>query len=528
LRTPAWESGDWVLVTGTTGFLGPALAHELISRGHRVLCLVRATTPAYARQRIVQALTTWTGDVEHLLETGRLAVLRGDIHLPSCGLPGELRRSLRGHVTALVHAAGSTRFTATSDGEPERTNVRGTRDVLDLTRELDCRDWHLISSAYVAGSTTEAWETAVEVPPCFRNAYERSKWGEEELARREARETRATLTVYRPSIIVGHSETGRTTGFMGIYYLFRATSLLARAASQQPDIDRHRIPLRIPATPEKCPNLICIDDVADAFGDLFENAAAHGGVYHLTHPAPPSNAEIKRMLEEYYDIAGGRFVGETESVAGVDERRSDLTNPFQRLFDEMTAPVRDYLFDAPRFDRSRVDEFVRCRPAPWTDERLRRLISTAETGGWRSSGYQRQVSGDTSAIAEYFREHLPQAMAQSKFSSVEDVALTVRFEIGRQAEGHWWCRFQDGRVIAAEPADSQPADVIYRASESRFWAAVAGEITGAELFLSGEAQIEGDIERALKFAMILEEFVREHPYRRRDHTDSPNNASRSK
>ncbi len=44
-----------------------------------------------------------------------------------------------------------------------------------------------------------------------------------------------------------------------------------------------------------------------------------------------------------------------------------------------------------------------------------------------------------------------------------------------------------------------------------FWRAVAGEVTGAELFLSGDARIEGDIERGLKFAMILEQFVREFP-----------------
>jgi len=56
--------------------------------------------------------------------------------------------------------------------------------------------------------------------------------------------------------------------------------------------------------------------------------------------------------------------------------------------------------------------------------------------------------------------------------------------------------------------------VVYRTTPIAFWRAVAGEVTGAELFLSGDARIDGDIERGLKFAMILEQFVREFPCRR--------------
>ena len=132
--------------------------------------------------------------------------------------------------------------------------------------------------------------------------------------------------------------------------------------------------------------------------------------------------------------------------------------------------------------------------------------------GWRTSGYERQVAAAPNAIRTYFREFLPERLAESSIGQMEQLGLTVRFEIGKQPHGRWWCRFQDGRVADVAPASNQPADVTYRTSESRFWAAVAGEITAAELFLAGEADVLGDIERALKFAMVLEEFVQEHPY----------------
>jgi nucleoside-diphosphate-sugar epimerase len=516
VRTATRDSGDWVLVTGATGFLGAALVAELLGRGRRVLCLVRAATPANARTRIADALRNWTRSVERLLETGRLAVLRGDVCQAHAGLNDPLRATLRGRVAALVHAAASTRFTATGNGEPERTNVTGTRHVLELAQELECRDWHLISTAYVAGVVDEAREVAGLAPPLFRNAYERSKWDAERLAESEARAGRAALTIYRPSIVVGHSATGRATRFTGIYYLFRATSLVARAADQRPRTDRRAIPLRIPATPDGCPNLICVDDVAKAFGDLVDQAAAHGGVYHLTHPAPPTNAQIKRVLEQYYDIGGGGFTVGDGSAATRATPCDDVSSPFQGLFDAMTRPLRDYLFDAPRFDRTQVERFVRRPPAAWTDDRLRRLIAAADTAGWRSIGSDRQSDVDAGEIAAYFREYLPQTMADSAFSRVGPLDLAVRFEIGRRPEGRWWCRFRGRCDMKVEPAGEQPWDVTYRTSESRFWAAVAGEITGAELFLSGDAQIEGDIERALKFAVMLEELVHRYPYHKGD------------
>ena len=40
------DSKPWVLLTGATGLLGSAILHELLVRGHRVLCVVRAVTPA--------------------------------------------------------------------------------------------------------------------------------------------------------------------------------------------------------------------------------------------------------------------------------------------------------------------------------------------------------------------------------------------------------------------------------------------------------------------------------------------------
>jgi predicted lipid carrier protein YhbT len=46
-----------------------------------------------------------------------------------------------------------------------------------------------------------------------------------------------------------------------------------------------------------------------------------------------------------------------------------------------------------------------------------------------------------------------------------------------------------------------------------YWDAVAGRTDPREVFLSGRAEVFGDVERALKMAMILHAFNTEFPYR---------------
>ena len=455
-----------------------------------MLCLVRATRPAEARARVRQALQPWLPEVERLLETGRLAVLRGDIGAPAAGVGCESENALRGRVVSLVHAAASTRFETDAAGDPARTNVHGLAEILQLAGRLACRDWHLISTAFVAAPQ--------------RNAYESSKLQGERIAVRSARELGATLTIYRPSIVVGHSRTGYAARFSGIYHLFRATSLLAREAKQQGQARAVR--LRIAAPPGGRPNLICVDDVAGAFATLYSEPAARGGIYELTHPEPPSNSAIKEVLEAHYGICGGSFA-ETESV-----RCRGPVAELQALFEHASAPIRHYFDDARHFSRVATERFVHKPPSPWTRERLLTLLAFAERAGWRSHRALPDERRDPSLIARYFQEFLPQAFARVHVGRMRQPSVRVQFSVGAQCEGQWTLDIRRGRMHVVSPGDDRPADVTYQTSETHFWAAVAGTVSGPELFLSDEAQVGGDIERALKLARILADVVDRYPY----------------
>lgn len=501
-------SSPWVLLTGATGFVGQCLLGELLDRDYRVLAIVRGASPADARSRLAAALAPWKRDVERYLETGRLAVLRGDLHQDGLGISPDVVQNLRGSIASVVHAAGSTAFHARADGEPARTNVDGTREIFRVARECGCLEWHLISTAYVCGTSERAAEQLYLKKPTFHNAYEHSKWTAEIESSRTAAECGATLTIYRPSVVVGNSRTGVATRFVGAYYLFRATSLLARAAAQQSGMDRHQIPLRISADPDARPNLVFADDVARDFADLFDNQKSRGGVYHLTHPTPLSNRQIKSALERRYNIGGGRFVGATTTIPAADQ------SSYEEIFSGVTDSISSYIFDSPTFDRRGADEFLR-RPATcWTEQRLLRLIDYAESVGWKQGRRDADAHAELNGFGAYFERFLPRGVERSRIGRLSQLDVDVRFQIDDADDGDWWCRFRNGRVTETRRTEGRIADLIYHTTPMAFWRAVAGEITGAELFLSGDAQIEGDIERGLKFAMILEEFVRECPCRR--------------
>jgi HAD superfamily hydrolase (TIGR01490 family) len=141
-------AGKHVLLTGVTGFVGEALLRLILAEvpDVRLTLLIRpkGSTPGTERARALLGkgiFTSLAEDPETLL-AGRVSVLEGDLSdVPP--LPTDL--------DAVVHCAGDVSFDPPVD-EGFRTNVVGTRDLLDRIREAggDVHYVH-ISTAYVAG-----------------------------------------------------------------------------------------------------------------------------------------------------------------------------------------------------------------------------------------------------------------------------------------------------------------------------------------------------------------------------------------
>ena len=111
-----------------------------------------------------------------------------------------------------------------------RVNVGGTRNVIDLARSLPhLKQFHHVSTCYVAGKREGViLETELRHDAGYRNFYEESKY----LAELEVDSAKVDLpvTIHRPAVVCGDSQTGETGKYDGVYYLIHYSASLAQHA----------------------------------------------------------------------------------------------------------------------------------------------------------------------------------------------------------------------------------------------------------------------------------------------------------
>src|SRR5262249_24887544 len=151
-----------------------------------------------------------------------LRVFEGDISLPQLGLTDAARAELAASTNEVWHCAASLSFQQEDREEIFRMNVDGTRNVLDLVKDIPGHRLHHVSTAYIAGNRSDlALETEIDVGQTFKNAYEESKCRAELMIADAQSAGDIVASVYRPSIVIGDSRSGRVTHFHGVYAFIR-------------------------------------------------------------------------------------------------------------------------------------------------------------------------------------------------------------------------------------------------------------------------------------------------------------------
>jgi thioester reductase-like protein len=216
----------------------------------------------------------------------RVRVLEGDVCDMDLGLGGGEYKAIAKELTAIHHTAAIYYLGAKRD-LVERVNIDGTRTVLDLAG--DCAHLRRLvhwSTAEVSGARSGViLEEELDTGQRFRNVYEETKFKAERLVREAAR--RMPITILRPGVIVGDSQTGEIDKFDGPYYL-----LVLIVTSP---LDVH---LPLPGRGNAPLNLVPIDFVVDAAVALGKDPRAQGGTFHLTDPCPFSARTVYELVAQ--------------------------------------------------------------------------------------------------------------------------------------------------------------------------------------------------------------------------------------
>lgn len=289
--------GD-IVVTGATGFVGGELLKRLLGRlgGGRIVCPVRADSPAHAEERGRQRMIELIGTAEATLKAAKVEWIRADLEDERLGWDSHTWRRVATTTSEIYHCAASVTFDLPLD-EAQRINVDGTIHIHELAETAQAihgqfRRFHHVSTAYVSGCKAPARVDAHYLPEdraaAFRNSYERTKARAERFLRAKATETTddvVPVSIYRPSIVVGDTVTGVTDNWNVLYIPMKLQA-------------RGMLPF-FPSSGKALLDTIGVDFVVDGMLALGEESTESLEAFHLTAgPAVPTVDDLIRHTFE--------------------------------------------------------------------------------------------------------------------------------------------------------------------------------------------------------------------------------------
>ena len=347
-------------LTGGTGLLGTYILRDLLRAGHQVAVLARPCKKTSPRQRIDRILSYWEQEMGERLP--RPTIIEGDLQDESW---------LEKHADwfekncgSVIHCAASLTFYGPADAEPWRSNIDGTKKILSICEEFGIRRMHYFSTAYVAGSRRLFHENDLDVGQTLRNDYEQSKFEAEKLVR--AAKFLDRPTIYRPSIVVGDSQTAYTTTYHGFYAVLKlAHTLVSRMPLGSTSGRNLLVALGLDGSERK--NFVPVDWVAAVFDHIFSNPQFHGKTYHLTSPRPP-------LLRDFVDVVQDAVETYSPLAMETDPHKAD-ENWFFRNYVDQVQIYKAYLQDDPDFDSTNTQTAAPHLPCPVMDVDLMMFLA---------------------------------------------------------------------------------------------------------------------------------------------------------
>ncbi len=265
-------------ITGGTGFIGHNLIGELLKKKKKasIYVLVRKDS----RKKFERQKKAWGNSAK------RVIPVSGDLTRSMLGIPAKKRRELEGKIDHLFHLGAIYDLMADVESQV-RVNVEGTLNTVKFAENIKIRRLHHMSSIAAAGMYPGIFrEDMFEEAQGLDNPYYRTKHDSEAVVRNDCQ---VPWRIYRPGIVVGHSETGVIDKIDGPYYFFKMIQKMRKMLpSWMPTvgIEGGRI------------NIVPVDYVVEAMIHIAHKPRLDGMCFHLTDPKPKRIGEVLNLFAD--------------------------------------------------------------------------------------------------------------------------------------------------------------------------------------------------------------------------------------
>ena len=345
-----------ILVTGITGLVGSAFVAALLKErsDYEIVCLVRSGGGKSAEERVVSiirdecAFDGYPEVADAILP--KIQVIEGDV---ATIVPEELVKNekLNG-VNIIFHCAADVNLGKDPTGKVFRINYEGTRNMVELAKLLNVKEFHYVGTAYVAGKLCGTAYEAAPIDNGFNNPYEESKFKGEYLVR----ESGIPFSVYRPAIITGRRSDGRIRKPLAFYrileFLGKVKSHRCSKLGLNPEefVDMQ---INFATVPSQHVYFVPIDYVQEAITALFQLPVTNTG-YHITGDSPVTTRQIEDSISKILRL-DGVSVGENNGNDGNSEGSSLMTRFVGDLFPYFSS---DIVFDQTNVRKALGDKIL--------------------------------------------------------------------------------------------------------------------------------------------------------------------------
>lgn len=346
-----------LLVTGATGFLGARFIRDVLRCTQmKVTALSRSRKNLSYAQRLPYSVDDFPG---------RLRFVEGDVRLGGLGISHKDRQTLQDSIDEVWHLAALTTFDSVLRDATFAVNLAGTKNVLNFAQGLPkLRFFHHVSTAYVCGDTEYPEvipERLLDRPNAFRNPYEESKFEAEKLVV----ESGLPHLIYRPSIILGETVSGRSDGqtVYNIAKIVRLAKLLGDKDCSDRGLPTDYHSFRVVANTESRKNLIPVDDVTSLMLRIRATDPVSGTIFNITNPKSTAIGDIVETIAEllqtdHYEIVDSLEGEELSVPEEVLERVAQIFRPYMvasdPIFDMANTSKALGLKKIPDIDRSHL------------------------------------------------------------------------------------------------------------------------------------------------------------------------------